>query len=561
MNNNTNNNENNFNVQQPTNNINTSTIQNVPNQPMGQPINNLSNNYHNGANNKKSKSKLCIMILLLVAVLGVIAFLYFKKDKKQNNDFDINYSTSFFIKDANGKYALFNDDGKKLTDFIFTSVSEFANGTARVEKDDAYGIINTNGKMTVDFGKYSYINDEGGMYVVEGEDYNYFLINSEGKVLYNEEGMGLLDFSGRDIYLILKDTKNKVYKVLNYEGKEMASFSIDSNAKAPSTNDEDGYISVFYNNKNYILNSVTGKEVTSFDADLHYCINYVKEDGKIIIMNSCSIWGQSQTYYKFIKDGKLYDLTDKCERVDYLEGNFSCKKNYTTFLLDSNLNVGIDISNSAYIDNNTYATEKDWKSESVDFYNNGSIVKNVGCRELSSTGHMKNGLYILKAYYRNTCGDDSDTYEYYKTNGEKAFGKSFKSAKMFDENDLAIVSEDKENYYLMDINGKKISQDYSDIHSRSSYYTVVKNKLEGIIDKNGNVILECKYKEVQPIKNIEKYVILTTTDSKYIVYDIEKKSEIVTVDKSPSLTAHYIEVSKDGKNQYYTYNGKMFYES
>ena len=53
--------------------------------------------------------------------------------------------------------ALFNEDGKKLTDFIFTSTSDFVNGTALVKKDDAYGIINANGKMTVDFGKYNYI--------------------------------------------------------------------------------------------------------------------------------------------------------------------------------------------------------------------------------------------------------------------------------------------------------------------------------------------------------------------------------------------------------------------
>ena len=45
------------------------------------------------------------------------------------------------------------------------------------------------------------------------------------------------------------------------------------------------------------------------------------------------------------------------------------------------------------------------------------------------------------------------------------------------------------------------------------------------------------------------------------IYNIEKKSELMTLDSSPSLSTHYISVSKDGNNQYYTYNGKMFYES
>ena len=539
---------------------------NQPQNNYQQPMNRTYNNYNGGSNVSKPKSKIGLIIIVLVVVaLGVGAFLYFKKNKVQSNDFDINYSTSFFIKDSNDKYALFNEDGKKLTDFIFTSTSDFVNGTALVKKDDAYGIINANGKMTVDFGKYNYITDAAGMYKVHGEDYHYFLINGEGKVLYDLEDMDLDTFIGADTYSILEDTKNKVYRVLNYEGKAMVSFPIDSNAEDdPSTNEEDGYISVFYNNKNYILNPMTGKEIVSFDSNMHYCVNNVEEDGKIIAMNSCVSWFQSQdkTYYKFIKDGKLYDLTDKCEKVYYSEGNFVCTNDYKTYLLDSNLNVGIDTSGKAYIDNNTYAMAKSGSFNGVDFYDNGSVVKNVECRSLKETGYMKNGLIILGTYYSTSCGTESGTYEYYKSNGENAFGKSFKRAEKFDKNGLAKVSEDKENYYLIDTNGKKISQDYSNISLNSDYYVVTKNDLKGIIDKNGNVILDCNYKSIEITeKNKKKYAKLTTSDSKYIVYNIEKKSELMTLDSSPSLSTHYISVSKDGNNQYYTYNGKMFYES
>ena len=62
-------------------------------------------------------------------------------------------------------------------------------------------------------------------------------------------------------------------------------------------------------------------------------------------------------------------------------------------------------------------------------------------------------------------------------------------------------------------------------------------------------------------KQNKKYAKLTTSDSKYVIYDISEKSELMTFDSSPSFSTHYITVKKDGHNQYYTYNGKMFYES
>lgn len=545
--------------------INQQPMNNQPQNNYQQPMDNSYDNFNNnGITNNKNKLVL-VIIVILIAILGIVAFFYFKKDKATNKDFDINYSTSFFIKDSNDKYALFSDDGKKLTDFIFTSASDFVNGTSLVKKDDSYGIINANGKMTVDFGKYTYITDAAGMYKVHGEDYHYYLINGEGKVLYDMENMNLDTFIGADTYSILEDKNSKTYKVLNYEGKAIISFPINENAKDdPSTNEEDGYISVFYDNKNYILNPVTGKVITSFDSNLHYCVNNVEEDGKIITMNSCVSWFESQdkTYYKFIKDGKLYDLTDKCEIVYYSDGTLLCENDYKKYLLDSNLNLGVETSGKAYVDNNTYAMAKDGSFNGVDFYNNGSVVKNVECRSLKETGYMKNGLYILGTYHSKSCGTESGTYEYYKSNGENAFGKSYARAETFDKNGLAKVSDDKENYYLIDTNGKKVSQDYSSISLYSGYYIVTKNDLKGIIDKEGNVIVDCLYSRIDITeKQNKKYAILTTSDSKYVIYDISKKSEIMTFDSSPSLNTHYISISKDGKNQYYTYNGKMFYET
>ena len=75
-----------------------------------EPMNNSYNSFNNDGitNNKKEKNKLVlviIIIIIIIVILGIVTFFCFKKDKSSGKDFDINYSTSFFIRDKDGKYA------------------------------------------------------------------------------------------------------------------------------------------------------------------------------------------------------------------------------------------------------------------------------------------------------------------------------------------------------------------------------------------------------------------------------------------------------------------------
>ena len=90
---------------------------------------------------------------------------------------------------------------------------------------------------------------------------------------------------------------------------------------------------------------------------------------------------------------------------------------------------------------------------------------------------------------------------------------------------------------------------------------VEKNKLKGIIDVNGKVIVDCIYSDIDRKSMNNKYAILKTTDSKYVLYDITNRKEIIKSDSYPGLSYQYFSINKDGVNQYYTYNGKLIYES
>ena len=501
-------------------------------------------------------------VVLGVAVLTICLSGCGSKNKNTKEE----YSDAFFIKE-DSKYALFNNEGKKLTDFVFTAVgttTNFRKGSAIVKKDDKNGIIGSNGKMIVDFGKYKYIYESAGLYKATDNDSNEYLLDSNGKVLFNLKNASINTYFGVSSYSLLFEKDKKKYSVLNSDGKILVTFNEKEGAENPTTNEEDGFISVFYNKKNYILDGESGKKVMEFDSDIHYCVNNVSEDGKVITMNSCvGILFQRdyETTYKFIKDGKLYDLSDKCDRVNYINNALTCTKDSKTYLLDSKMNIGISTEGIAYKDGDHYAKLKDGSFNGVDFYNNNKVVKNVECRSIKETGYSETGLYILSTYYSTKCGTTSGTYEYYNEKGENAFGKSFARANKFDVNGLATVSEDKKNFYLIDTKGKKVSEDYDNIYLDSEYYITTKNNLKGILDNKGKQVIEAKYKSVDVFEEQGvKYAKLTTEDSKYIIYNLSKGKEIITLDSNPSTNANYIYTSKDGKKTYYTYTGKEFYK-
>lgn len=189
-------------------------------------------------------------------------------------------------------------------------------------------------------------------------------------------------------------------------------------------------------------------------------------------------------------------------------------------------------------------------------------MKSVPCRSLKETGFISNGLYVLGTEYDRNCGTYSYDYEFYNSNGEKAFDKSFASAKGFDKNGHAIVSDDKINYYLIDNKGNQISGLYSSIALADNCYIVSKNGKKGLLNKNGEEFVPCEYSRIDILtrKNVQ-YASLREANSKYSVYDIEKNKELLSSDSKIDLQEHYMQTEANNKKQYYSYTtGKMFYE-
>lgn len=502
------------------------------------------------------------IFLVMLAFVALFAFAGCGKKSTKKKDRSLKESAdAFFIKDGSN-YALFSKDGKQLTKFEYTYVGTIVNGAAIVEKEDAKGIINSNGKMVVDFGKYKYISSAAGLYKVTDQERNEYLLNAKGKKIADMKDKELLTYFTSGYYSILHDKAGKNYKVLDVDGDTIISFN-EGKDDEPTVNSEGGYLSVHYDNKNYIIDLVSGKKFLEFESKEHFCINIVSKDGKNMTLNSCvkSYESQDKVKYRAIKDGKLYDLSDKCDKVRlYNDDEFVCEKDYKEYLLDSKFNLGIEISDVSYQDNDHYAKAHNGSFEGIDFYEKDKVVKNVACRTMYDHKHVEAGLFVLSTYYSKPCGTESGTYEFYNTKGEKMFDKSFARAENFDRNSLAIVSEDKENYYLIDTKGKKVSGDYDSFYARNYYYETRKDNKEGALDTKGELIVEAKYTDIWEAEHDgEKYLIFNDNNKEYTLYSLDDKKEITKFDSKPTLDDNYISLTKNNKTEYYTYKGKLFY--
>ena len=150
----------------------------IPNEPVvnNQPV---ANNVVDKEDKGKKKSPLLLIAIIAIVgllVLGIVIVpkLFGKTASGSGNKND--NSNAFFLANNEGTYAVFNADGKQLTDFNIKSSfgEEFKNHTCFVENiDGKRGIIKDNGKMLVDFEKYTFLNNVGALYLgtVDGKEY------------------------------------------------------------------------------------------------------------------------------------------------------------------------------------------------------------------------------------------------------------------------------------------------------------------------------------------------------------------------------------------------------
>lgn len=530
----------------------------------------------------KSKKPIIIVIVIAILVVGLIIAAIFllpkifggNPDDSDSLEESITKTNSFFIYDGSKKsYALFDIDGNQLTDFIFTSHDDFANGATAVRnQDEQKGIIGTDGKMIVDFGTCKYLFQEGSLYSCTNEDGNDLLLDAKGKTILEAEYLDVDSPVGE--YLITfvaqydEEEENGTITIYDYRGNAMTSFPASaSKTKLPVSSSEGKYATVFYDGNNYVFDVSKSKLLFSFTNADAACINSINEtNSSEFTMRSCSGMESDSSHVKlwFIRGDKtvLEKISDSYGELRFDNGTLIFKDDNSEHILDSDGKEVTKIAYTQYKDSKNFITGSKDDSRSADLYIDGEKKQKVKCTVPTNTT-VYHGIYML-----SYCdGFDKGEKIFMKYDGTVINKASYKTVDPFDKNGYAKVSEDGEEYYLIDTNGETVSDKYA-----YSIYNVPATKDVYLAEnKDGTKsIFRIKDDVITTSDDIVASSIVTSRpnicfafqkDNKYTLYNLTTNTELTTIDAKPYFYELYLTTTKDGKTQYYSCaNGKMFYE-
>lgn len=530
---------------------------------------NLNSQVQNNFVNKPEKKKNIVAALLIIfgviaIVFGLISLLFGNKGNtnlKKGED-------AFFLSDSKGNYAIFNKSGKKITDFVYKNVSDFANGSAKASNmKGEETIVSSSGKDLVKYGTCRYLYNQGALYECVDEKYNSTYLDSKGRKILEGSNFQLLSTSSSRPYSIIKDKKAKKFVIYNYNGKVITSIPFADNGDTnPVEKYTDNYDYIYYNGVNYIFDFSKSKLLLSFKDDNNnkYFISHInKENGDMAVV-AYGIGNKDSGVCKYIKNNKvIYTKKAKytCD-LTFDGNNVIFDKKY---LLDDKGNEVVETYQASYKDYKNYAKVTD---EGVNIYVDSKLKETVKCKGIKS-GYSKYGIYAL-----NHCtglGDNNSIYV--DSNGKKLGNNSYRIADMFDDNGYAVVSSEYHKYYLIDLKGNRISGKYADtdsgiivypIEGTKNTYLLVENESKTLFKVVNSKVVDnsvIKSKDITTNKNNDVVYAIIEKDSKYIVKNLENYKDVVTLDKKPSFNKEYFTVYNNGVTEYYSYNtGKMFYK-
>lgn len=490
--------------------------------------------------------KLFILILAVLMISGC-------SSKRVNN--------TFMITRDNTLYALYNQNGDKLTTYQYKTFEEVKDAGYIVTNDkDQVGFISLEGDEIIPFGEYETLSSSNQMLFATKKlnenqqvskdprykDQNLYVINSEGDVLYSASQD--VQIYKSELPVIFKDDQ---YTVLYHDGEKLTT------SKQP-------IISVSqYNNGACVA--------VSFEdhTDLYDFTSENDEDDKTIEIKekgSYKIMAVDELQYKGIV---LYDSSLK--KMIYVDRSSKAMTQISITLTkvyyDQNNNIVLQngqtsyiympeknpiYMNSYYISGDTYLVRSPSIYGPHIIYKDGKKVGELKNCQLYPTGYLISSQ-IFPVYVKDK------GYQYYNFDNKLAFDKTYLEAEPFDANNRAVIMAKESGYSLIDETGQIITnQYYSSIkYIGNSYYAVYNDSGKfGIIDASGSEIFPCEYtylpEEAITLYNDNSYLILGKNGRCY-VYDIKDDiEEIFSVEGEVVLDKKgYFIVGND----YYTFDG------
>ena len=528
---------------------------------------------------------MAVACIILVVVIGVVLYNTLSGPKLKKGEKAMLSEAAFIPKttEKDSKYALFDKNGKQLTEFDIKDHETIVAGYALIQNDnDEYAVINQKGKITIDWQK-SEIEQYGGLFLVYANDNEGVLVTGKGEqVDVIDKDSSVENMYSSPITIVYhKDTVN----IFSAYGDQLDTINGSEDDCDYSTSQ--AAIAVICKDALAVFDAYDLKEVFKTSTSNQYDSFYASQNNDIYAFSSFnySLYNKKNDQGTAVySGGKFIELGDRCNSVyatnpnrseEKNDGGYaSCTNDDGTFLIAADGHItDIEVSkNTVY--NPEHYVKYDAGGEKAEFYANGS---KVGEAKATSRPTISYASYVI---------EDDDNVSIYDLSGKQIFTTPYKySAEVYGVDDyglIAINTSDGDNRKAMLVNTKGktlLDGDYAAIVDEGhGYYNIVKseddNKKKSLANSKGKLIIEdanCSY--IAYVKYIETLVCTPQSSysyddkkdedvGKYIFYDKNGKELFSAEGEMSFMDNYYIfGFEKDDVVNYYTNKGKLVYTS
>lgn len=471
-------------------------------------------------------------------------------------------------------YALYNQDGERLTEYSYKAFQEIEDVGFVVTTDkNEKAFISIDGDEIIKPGIYETLEAVDQMLYAtkkvekapeKKEDnkeetkkepdktdpagyltINLFVLNGKGEVLYTADSKTSIKKSGLPVI-----KKDKEYTVLYQDGKELYKGSEEITYAYQYENSQICLIGQKDKSQFYYFNEA--KKDDNFELEIKEKGQYKVTgfSGKHIVLNDETL---KSMIYIDSTEKKYYYNNIAFKEVEFKgTDNIIMKDGEKQYIYQ--VGKAPLLMNSYYTSSLTYVSRSNVIYGPHDVYKDGKLTGQLENCQLYPKSVLINSE-MFPVYVRNK------GYQYFDYNCKQIINKTFLEANPFDENTRAIVKVNETGYSLIDETGTVLTKDfYSQIkYIGSSYYAVYNETgIYGIIDKDGTEIFPLQYttlpEEAIAQYKEKTYMILCKNGRSY-VYDIEDDMNVIFSQESYIKLNEkgYFEAGKD----YYTFAGEL----
>lgn len=480
---------------------------------------------------KKNKIVKIILIILLIIIIALLA----------------TFITIYFIE-------------KSKIDYNIESIDDYKYSI--LYKDDKYGVINKEGEIVVEptYSNVQIPNPSKPVFICVS-DYNNETGTYDNKIL-NDQKQQILTTYDRVTAISVESTDSNVpyeKSVLRYEKNgKYGLIDFDGNKITDAIYDEisgvdykEGTLLVKENDKYGIVN-INGATIVEPEYDEISADNYYDSENKSkkagFIVRKTTDEGYRYGYISY--DGKKILDTEytKIERVNEIQQEdvyLIVYKDGQAGLMKNNKQItNYEFENIEYnLQNDLFIVQRNSKKGLIN--KDGETVINIEYDDITFGGeyinaYLNNELIILDI------------------NGNEITNSEFISIKNTDDNNYYIAIDKEDLYTVLDENRNNILNDKYDYieYLGDGKFIVMKDRKNGVIDNNNNILIEIKYNSLIKIYGTNLVQSYDAETDETIIYnkDFQKvgKMQSAEVDTKDN----YIVLISEKDFEYFNYDGE-----